>query len=59
MVVMVIVVVIVMVITVMVVIVMMMVGVRTYLDTEDRQVVKPVQVLQLSDLIGAKEQTVQ
>lgn len=36
-----------------------MVGVRTYLDAEDRQVVEPVQVLQLSDLIRAQEQTVQ
>lgn len=30
-----------------------------YLDAEDRQVVKPVQVPQLSDLICAEEQTVQ
>lgn len=34
-------------------------GVRTYLDAEDRQVVEPVQVLQLSDLIRTEEQTVQ
>lgn len=34
-------------------------GVKMYLDAEDRQVVEPVQVLQLSDLIRAEEQTVQ
>lgn len=35
------------------------VGVRTYLDAEHSQAVEPVQVLELSDLIRAEEQTVQ
>lgn len=35
------------------------VSVRTYLDAEHRQAVEPVQVLELSDLIRAEEQTVQ